>query len=60
MELINLYSIRYPHSKKNPRVIYFVFGEDEAIILVTAFKEKSSKDYQKGIERAAGRYKALM
>ena len=56
---IDLYSIRYPKSKNNPRVIYFLI-EDDNVILVTAFKEKSNKDYRQGIERAVKRYKMMM
>ena len=55
----DLYSIRYPKSKNNPRVIYFLI-EDDNVILVTAFKEKSNKDYRQGIERAVKRYKMMM
>lgn len=52
---VQLYSIRYPKSKLNPRVIYF-YLEDDNIILVTAFKEKSNSDYKRGIRRAEERY----
>ena len=37
-----LFSIRFPHSKLNPRVIYACFMDTE-IILLTAFKEENAK-----------------
>ena len=57
-EEVDLYSIRYPHSKLNPRVIYFYVDGDD-IVLSTAFKEKSSNDYKRGIRKAKERYKLL-
>ena len=54
-----LFSIRYPHSKLNPRVIYACF-EGSKIILLTAFKEENAKsDYKTAMNRAKKRYKAL-
>lgn len=48
-----LYSIRHPESKKNVRVIYAI--EEDSIILLTAFLEKNSGDYQRSIEIAQKR-----
>ena len=54
-----LFSIRYPHSKLNPRVIY-ACSMDSEIILLTAFKEENAKsDYSKAMKKAAKRYKTL-
>ncbi len=53
-----LYSIRYPKSKQNLRVIY-TYLEDGEILLLTAFKEKSSSDYDRHIRLAKRRIKAL-
>ena len=47
----NLYAIRHPHSLINERYIY-MYADGESTILLTAFKEKSSKDYQSAIIRA--------
>ena len=46
-----LYAIRHPHSQINERYI-FMFTDDESSILLTAFKEKSAKDYESAIQRA--------
>ncbi len=53
-----LFSIRYPNAQKNIRVIYTI-TEDENIILLTAFLEKNTSDYEKGIKRAKNRLKEL-
>lgn len=54
-----LFSIRFPHSKLNPRVIYACFMDTE-IILLTAFKEENAKgDYLKAMRKASKRYKTL-
>ena len=54
-----LFSIRYPHSKLNPRVIYACVSDDD-IILLTAFKEENARaDYRKAIRLAKSRYKLL-
>lgn len=53
-----LYSIRYPKSKLNPRVIYAYLDEGE-ILLLTAFKEKNSSDYDRHIKLAQRRIKVL-
>lgn len=52
-----LYSIRHPESRKNVRVLYTI--EDDTIILLTAFLEKSAGDYQRAIETAQKRLKWL-
>lgn len=52
-----LYSIRHPESKKNVRIIYAI--EDGAIILLTAFLEKNSGDYQRAINTAQKRLQWL-
>ena len=54
-----LFSIRFPHSKLNPRVIYACFMDTE-IILLTAFKEENAKgDYLKAMRKAYKRYKTM-
>lgn len=54
-----LFSIRYPHSKLNPRVIYACF-QDRDIILLTAFKEENAgADYSKAMKKARRRYQEL-
>lgn len=52
-----LYSIRHPESKKNVRVIYTI--EAGIIILLVAFLEKNSGDYQRVIKTAQNRLKWL-
>lgn len=54
-----IYSIRYPRSQKNPRVLY-VFIEGDLILLLGAFLEKDRSDYSKNIEKAEKRLKILM
>ena len=56
----NLYSIRHPQSKHNPRVIY-TFLVDEACnaILLSVFLEKNSSDYEFGKKKARNRLKAI-
>lgn len=46
-----IYAIRYPHSKLNARVIY-IYCDGGLILLLAAFKEKSSGDYKRGIHLA--------
>ena len=56
-----LYSIRYPHSPLNPRVIY-IYANGNEIHLLTAFKENSKKtnsDYESAIKIAHERLKYL-
>lgn len=43
--------MRYPHSKRNPRIVY-VYADGENIILLTAFMEKASQDYKAAIKRS--------
>lgn len=50
-----LYSIRYPHSKKNPRIIYFFVHKGKPVLLL-AFLEKKSSDYERNISAALARY----
>ncbi|MCL2426759.1 MAG: hypothetical protein FWD05_10540 [Oscillospiraceae bacterium] len=47
----NLYAIRHPHSQINERYIY-IYTDNESAILLTAFKEKNTNDYQSAIIRA--------
>lgn len=54
----NLYAIRNPKSKLNPRVIYIHIDGDK-IVLLCCFKEKKRSDYKKGIEKAISRKKLL-
>ncbi len=54
-----LYSIRHPRSKCNPRVVLAYMDSGKNIILLTAFKEKTASDYRLGIDRANGRIKQL-
>ena len=46
-----LYALRHPHSQINERYI-FVYIEDGAVVLLTAFKEKDTDDYCTAISRA--------
>ena len=46
-----LYALRHPHSGINERYV-FIFIEDDAAVLLTAFKEKSTSDYKAAISRA--------
>lgn len=54
----NLYSIRYPQSRLNPRVLYVYLAEGE-ILLLAAFKEKNESDYNRNIKLAKQRLKLL-
>lgn len=54
----NLYSIRYPRSKLNPRVIY-IYYDDSAVILLGAFLERSKGDYKRNMNKALQRYNIL-
>ncbi|GHV79348.1 hypothetical protein AGMMS49944_11390 [Spirochaetia bacterium] len=54
----HLYAIRHPHSQINERYIY-VYADNEAVILLTAFKEKDSSDYDSAILRAQSIYNKL-
>lgn len=53
-----LYAIRYPNSKKNPRVVYAYVDYGEVILLHT-FQEKSKKDYQSAITIATNMIQSL-
>ena len=53
-----LYAIRYPKSKKNPRVVYAYVDYGEVVLLHT-FQEKSKNDYQSAIRIATNRVKLL-
>ena len=55
----NLYSIRYPHSKKNPRVIY-IYVERGVVYLLHAFKENNDSDYKNAINTAQKRAKLFI
>ncbi len=55
----NLYSIRYPRSKTNPRVIFYFTTEDNYVILLCAILEKSSSDYTRAIRKAIVRIKEV-
>lgn len=52
-----LYSIRHPESKKNVRVLYTI--EEDTVILLTAFLEKTAGDYKRAIETAQKRLRWL-
>lgn len=57
-----IYSIRYPHSKLNPRVLY-IYVDRDGVCLLTAFKESSknrSSDYKHAISRARARLKYVL
>ena len=54
----NLYAIRHPHSQINERYLY-IYADGESAILLTAFKEKSTSDYQSAITRAEHIYAEL-
>lgn len=54
----DLFSIRYPKSKLNIRVIY-VYLEDDDILLLDVFRETSKSDYARHIKLAKNRLKAL-
>ena len=54
----NLYAIRHPHSQINERYIYF-YADDESTVLLTAFKEKNTTDYDSAIARAEHIYTLL-
>jgi hypothetical protein len=54
----HLYAIRHPHSQINERYIY-VYVDNESAILLTAFKEHDTRDYEAAIDRAARIYAEL-
>jgi hypothetical protein len=53
-----LYAIRHPRSLINERYI-FAFADEEAVILLTAFKEQNKSDYKSALERAVRIYSEL-
>jgi hypothetical protein len=53
-----LYAIRHPHSQINERYI-FVYADEESAILLTAFKEQNTRDYESAICRAERIYSEL-
>ncbi|MEG1965615.1 MAG: type II toxin-antitoxin system RelE/ParE family toxin [Oscillospiraceae bacterium] len=55
----NLYSIRYPKSELNPRVLY-VYLENKHILLLAVFKEKNKQDYTKNIKVAHKRLTSVI
>ena len=54
----NLYSIRHPKTQKNVRVLY-TFTERLEVVLLVAFLEKSTSDYQNAMRTASSRLKWL-
>lgn len=48
----NLYSIRFPESELNPRVLYAFILDNNTVILLTAFLEKNKSDYEFGKRKA--------
>ena len=52
----DIYAIRKPRSKLNPRVLY-VYNDGNRIVLLTAFAEKRKSDYSKGVALAIKRMK---
>lgn len=55
----NLYAIRYPRSKKNPRVVY-IYVDDSQVYLLHVFKESRASDYANAIKVAQSRAKLLL
>lgn len=53
-----LYSIRFLKNEKNLRVLY-TFADNDNIILLTVFQEKSSSDYERNQKLAQKRWKEL-
>lgn len=59
----NLYSIRRPESKGNPRVLFFSVietNEEPLYILLAAFHEHKSADYRRWIDVAENRKKTAL
>ena len=54
----DFYAIRHPHSQINERYIY-LYADDESVVLLTAFKEKNSRDYLSAIARAEHIFREL-
>ena len=55
----DLYSVKYPHTGKNPRILYF-FVQGQNVILLYSFLEKNKGDYQRAINVAEQRKKLLL
>ena len=56
-----IYSIRYSHSPKNPRVL-FAYFDGKKVVLLSAMKEESAnnnKDYNNVIDKVKNRYKTI-
>ena len=53
-----IYEIRHPRSKFNERVLY-IYCDGNAVLLLTAFLEKSSSDFNAAIARAQNIVKSL-
>lgn len=60
---VSIYSIRYSHSKKNPRVLFYSYNSNcNKFILLHVFKEESgnnNKDYSKAVKIAEHRAKSI-
>ena len=54
-----LYAIRYPRSKKNPRIIY-IYVDDCEVYLLHAFKESKTSDYNQAVKTAEKRAKLFI
>lgn len=54
----DIYSARYPNTRKNPRFLYF-FIQGKNVILLCPFLEKSGSDYKRAISLAQARKKEL-
>lgn len=61
-EEIGIYSIRKPEFSKNPRIIFSAIGSDpdDIIVLLLAFSELKSNDYDRNIPVAIERMKYLL
>ncbi|MDR1020862.1 MAG: hypothetical protein LBL73_08895 [Synergistaceae bacterium] len=53
-----LYALRHPHSQINERYV-FVYADEESSILLAAFKEQNTRDYESAICRATRIYSEL-
>ncbi len=54
----DLYRLRSPSNSKNVRILYY-YREDETIVLLCAFEERSNVDYQNNIKFAISRIKEI-
>lgn len=55
----NLFSIRSPESEHNPRVLYTIYMEENDVILLGAFLEENSSDYDIAKKKARKRIRIL-